>query len=404
MLKVVWYDTIKNVSKEVWNEIFPDEVLKSQLIFKSMEDSFVGIIKCYYLCVYDNDKVIAILPCFEYRLNLDVVASRKIQSVAKNIRIFWKKFFSVKVFVVGSYIATVEEYIGIKEGLDKEIHKYIVGQVKNKTKELKCKIAMIKEVPDSHKKRVEHIFEDFVFVDSLPNSYVPISKRFRPYPSLLKTKARQRFSRAKRDFIKNELHFELVNNFEDYAKIACELYTNVLNKSNSKFEKLNPAFFENASKNFQGKSYLLLLRDKQDDIKSIELIFECKNKLIPIYIGIDYTYHDVKTLYFNTIIHSIELAEEKKLDYVVLGQNNYFPKALSGAIIERGYLGFYSHKKMYSFIIHRLFHHLFPPFKNDAGVFYDEKAKTELLDFCAKYNINMLPDERVEVSKKERYN
>lgn len=398
MLKVVWHDTIEDVSKKEWNEIFADEILKSRLMFKSMEDSFLGMIKYHYLCVYDNDKLISILPCFEYRLNLDVVASNAIQSFAKSVRKFWKHFFSVKVFVVGSYIATVEEYIGIKEGLDSETHRYITQQVKDKTKEFNCKIAMIKEIPDFHKIRVEQIFDDFVFVDSLPNSYVPVAEKFRPYPSLLKTKARQRFNRAKRDFIKNELYFELVDNFEGYAKIACELYTNVLNKSHSKFEMLNASFFENASKNFGDKSYLLLVRNKQGDIKSIELIFECKNKLIPIYIGIDYTYHDVKCLYFNTIIHSIEMAEEKQLDYVVLGQNNYFPKSLSGAIIERGYLGFYSHKKMYSLIIHKLFHHLFPPFKNNAGVFYNEKADSELLEFCKKYKINMLPDEREDRS------
>ena len=136
------------------------------------------------------------------------------------------------------------------------------------------------------------------------------------------------------------------------------------------------------------------MRDKKEDIQSIELIFECKDKLIPIYIGINYNYHDVKCLYFNTIIHSIELAEEKKLAYVVLVQNNYFPKALSGAIIERGHLGFYSHKKNYNFIMRKIFHRLFPSFSNDAGVFYNEKANGDLYEFCKKYGINILPDER----------
>lgn len=394
MLKTVWYNTITDINKDTWNTIFSEEVLKSVNLFKSMEESFIDRIKYYYLCVYDKDEVIAILPCFEYRLNLDVVAPLHIQSTATKVRKFWKSFLSVKTFIIGSYIATVEEYIGFKKGLNRDAHSFIVNQVKKKAKELKCKMIMIKEVPDSQMRRVQSIFEDFIFVDSLPNSYVPVGMNFRPYPSLLKTKPRQRFSRAKRDFIKNELTFELVENFEHYSKIACDLYEKVLNKSHSKFETLNPVFFESVSKNLGTKSSLLLVRDKQGDIKSLELIFECKNKLIPIYIGIDYTYHDVKCLYFNTIIHSVELAETRKLDYVVLGQNNYLPKALSGAIIERGYLGFYSHKRIYSLIIGKLFHHLFPPFKNDVGVFYNETINRKLSEFCKKNNINMLPDER----------
>ncbi len=394
MLKVIWYDSIMDVNAKEWYEIFSDEVLKSRSLFKSMEDSFKDLIKYHYLCVYNNNEIICILPCFEYRLNLDVVAPNSVQSMTNAIRKIWNNFFSVKVFVVGSYIATVEEYIGIKNGLGNNTHKYIIDQLNSKTKELNCKISMVKEVPDFHLKRVSEIFEDFVFVDSLPNSYVPIAEDFRPYPALLKTKARQRFKRAKRDFEKNQLQFNLIENFEDYAESACQLYTNVLNKSNSKFEKLNSTFFKNISKNLKDKCNLLLVQDKDGAIKSIELIFECKKKLIPIYIGIDYTYHDVKCLYFNTIIRSIEIAQEKKLDYVVLGQNNYYPKALSGGIIERGYLGFHSHSWLYSLIINKFFLYLFPPHKNDAGVFYDQKSNIILSQFCDTYNINMLPDER----------
>ena len=263
MLKAIWYDTITDIEEVTWETIFPPEILKSVLLFKSMEDSFVNIIKYHYLCVYDNENIIAILPCFEFQLELDVVAPHHIQLTVKNIRKLWKRFFSVKTFVIGSYIATVEEYIGIKIGLSNDIHSFITSQIKNKTIELKCKIDMIKEVPDSQIERVKQIFNDFIFVDSLPNSYVPVANNFSPYPFLLKAKARQRFNRAKRDFIKNELKFEIVEDFANYSAIACELYTNVLNKSHSKFESLNTCFFENVSKNIGSKSYLLLVRDKK---------------------------------------------------------------------------------------------------------------------------------------------
>ena len=391
MLEAVWHKTIHKIDEGDWNNIFPKEILKSKSLFQLMEQAFSDTIKYHYLCVYYREEIIAILPCFEYRLNLDVMSSHKTQTLINSIRNRWKNFLSIKVFVVGSYIATVEEYIGIKEGLNKEQYNYITTQVKNKTKDLSCKMTMIKEIPNYHMKRVRSVFKDFVFVDSLPNSYVPLSERFRPYPSMLKKKHRQRFKRAKRDFAQNELYFDLILNVEDFSDIAFELYINVLNKSNSKFEKLNLAFFQNISRHFEDKSYLLLIRNKDGNIKLVELIFECNDKLIPIYLGIDYSYHDVKCLYLNTIIKTIEIAEEKNLDYVVLGQNSYYPKKLSGALLERVHLGFYSHKTLYSIIINKFFKYLFPPFKNEDNYFYNNSASNSITEFCEKYNINILP-------------
>ena len=93
MLKAIWYDTITDIEEVTWETIFPPEILKSVLLFKSMEDSFVNIIKYHYLCVYDNENIIAILPCFEFQLELDVVAPHHIQLTVKNIRKLWKRFF-----------------------------------------------------------------------------------------------------------------------------------------------------------------------------------------------------------------------------------------------------------------------------------------------------------------------
>lgn len=390
---VKWIDSINKINHSEWNSIFPDEILKSIKIFFSMEESFNDIIKYHYLCVYEKSDIVALIPCFEYKLNLDVIASKNLQKWISKTRRYFKNFFSVKVFVLGSYIATCEQYIGIRDGYSIQKLSFIKDIIKKKSTSLKCKITMIKEVPDSQLKGIQTIFDDFIFVDSLPNSYIPL-KGVMPYPSGLTTKAKQRYNRAKRDFLKNNLKFEIYDDFKQYSKIAYSLYRNVLNKSHTQFEQLNEKFFANVSENFQGTSYLLVTRDSENTIRAIELIFKCYNKLIPIYIGIDYSYHDVKCLYFNTIAYSAEFAEKNGCDYVVLGQNNYFPKALSGAIIQRGYLGFHSSHKFYSLLINRIFKILFPSFKNEAGVFYNKNAFDKLHCFCCEYNINMLPDQR----------
>lgn len=391
--KIVWYDSVREIKQSDWSLIFPNEVLKSTTIFKTMEDSFGEMIKYHYLCVYNRDDIVAIIPCFEYILNLEVVASSTIQKYVHRVRRYIKGFFSVKVLVLGSYIATCEQYIGIIDSCRDGQLSFIKDMIEAKSNELNCKIIMIKEVPDPQLSYIKKLFDNFLFVDSLPNSFIPL-KGFLPYPSSLSTKAKQRYNRAKRDFQKNDLRFEIYRDFEEYSEIARALYTNVLNKSHTQFERLNDNFFFNVNNNFKENSYLLVVRDSDGIIRSIELIFQCEHKLIPIYIGIDYSYHDVKCLYFNTIAYSVEFAEKNKCDYVVLGQNNYFPKALSGAIVQRGYLGFHSTSWFYSLLINKCFKVLFPPFRNEAGIFYNKNADENLQQFCCEYDINMLPDQR----------
>lgn len=398
-MKAEWINSIHNVSEKEWNQVFPDEVLKSITLFKVIEDSFINTIQHHYLRISDNENIIALIPCFEYRLELDVIASEGFQNLVNKIRKYRKHFFSTKVFVIGSYVATCEQYIGLKGTVTGKISELVSKEVTIKAKKLGCKLSMIKEVPAGELDFIKSVFPEFTFVDSLPNSYIPTAEAFRPYPKMLSTKQRQRFNKAKKDLFKNQLVFEKVHDFEQYADIACKLYLNVLNKSNTKFERLNEQFFRNVSKYYGDDTFLLLTKDKDNQIQAIELILTCKNKVIPIYIGINYSYEDVKCLYFNTIIHSIEYAQEKGKDYVVLGQNNYFPKALSGALIERCFLGFYSTDIVVSFLVKGIFKYLFPAFKNKAGVFYKHEAKDIVENFFNKRNIRILPDQRKRLSE-----
>lgn len=388
-MKIQWFDSAINIKEEDWNKVYPDEIMKSRDFFLVLEKAFEKDIKYHYLYIYTSTpkQILAIIPCFEFRLNFDLLASRRTQVFVSKIRKYYQNFFSCKVLVLGSFVATCEQYIGIQTN-DENILNSISNEIDSKAKELKCSMSMIKEVPIPDLGFIKKIFRSYTFVDSMPNSFVPIDKNFRPYPSGLKTKARQRFNRAKRDFIKNKLFFEIINDFTKYSEIAYNLYKNVLKKSKTKFDFLNPNFFKEIDKTFPDKTFLLLIRDEKENIRSIELILECKNKLIPMYIGLDYSYHDVKCLYFNTIIRSIEFAEEKGLDYVVLGQNNYYPKILSGAIMQKGLLGFYSSNKLISFFIRNSFNKLFPEQKRETEYVYSDIEK--IVNFCNKHSIDKL--------------
>lgn len=350
-----------------------------------MEQAFPNI-DYTYLCVRLNGEILTIIPCFTYELQLDIVAPSLVQSVGKAIRQVYKNYLTVKVLVIGSYIATYENYISVNDKI-LQYREDITCEVKKLAKIRRCKMVMIKEVPHIDLSKVNKLFPDFTYVDSLPNSYIPISENFRPYPDMLRKKERQRYKRAKRDFDRNKLKFEIIDDYKELAEQAFLLYKDVLDKSKTKFECLNPDFFRTLNSNFSKDIYLLVIKDERGDIKCVELIFECKDKLIPIYIGIDYSYKDVKCLYFNVINKSIEIAQDKNLKSVVLGQNSYTPKVRSGALISRGFLGYYSNSWLLSFLIRHAFKYIFPKFKNTYGSHYKEEAFEYIKTFADNQKI-----------------
>lgn len=384
-----WIDSVDNVNRQEWQQIFPNEILKSIDLFKTMEISFNDSVKYHYLCIYDEEEIIAILPCFEYYLDFDVAASRKIQCLIKKLRYLCHGIMSTKVFVLGSYIATCEHYIGIGTKITDKGLLDIKKEILQQSKKLNCKVIMIKEIPKHQLSEIQSIFDEYTFVDSLPNSYVPLLTGLTPYPSGLTTKAKQRFKKAKKNFDDELLKFQITTDFSNLNSISYSLYENVLNKSHTVFDRLNEKFFSNIQYYFPQDTFLLTIHDTNNQIRAIELIFKDHDKLIPIYLGLDYSYKNVKCLYHNIIIHAIEMAEEMRCEYVVLGQNNYFPKALSGAIIERVFLGFYSSHIIYSFIIKHIFKLLFPVFINNVGFFYNNQSSRFISKFCRKFHIEI---------------
>lgn len=83
----------------------------------------------------------------------------------------------------------------------------------------------------------------------------------------------------------------------------------------------------------------------------MELVFEDEEKLIPLYLGIKYKADDTKVLYLNTIFRTVKEAERKNKAYVDLGQTSYYPKVMSGALVENIYYGFWAKGSLMRFLI-----------------------------------------------------
>ena len=106
------------------------------------------------------------------------------------------------------------------------------------------------------------------------------------------------------------------------------------------------------------------------------IILENDANLIPLYMGFKYKDDDSKVLYLNTIFRTVKEAEARGKSYIDFGQMSYYPKTMSGALVENIYYGFWSGKPVVRWLINHCLGRLFTP-PVVPGHVYLEKYATE---------------------------
>lgn len=390
----IWYDTINSIPENVWNSIFSNNILKSYKFFKVMEESNIPHCTYSYLCIYREEVIVSIIPCFTYKLDLLILTPTFIKSIGGFFRKFYPNFLYAKIFGLGSIASTCEQHIGIASNLDdndiKFIKEIIVEQVEHKSKELKCKLVFVKEVPESQLEFTKKLFSnDFYFYYSLPQCVIPIISNITPYPVGLKRKQIQRFVKLTRRF--NEIYYwERVDDFTDYVDVFNELYFETLIRSSNIFEILNKDFFSNLNKTFNNQAFMLIAKNLAGEIEAIGLVLEEEDSLIPLYLGINYdnTTENLKLLHANSIFRAIQEAEKSNKKFIKIGQTSYYPKVMSGALVENLYLGFYSYNRLLDFVIKTFFTKLFPKTLILDNT-YKSEVKEMVIEACSKAGMHI---------------
>lgn len=70
---------------------------------------------------------------------------------------------------------------------------------------------------------------------------------------------------------------------------------------------------------------------------------------------------DTRVLYLANIFRIVREAEKRGKRIIEFGQTSYYPKSLSGAVVENIYYGFWSDRPFYRMLINRLFGRIFAP-------------------------------------------
>lgn len=370
-----WFDSLEGIPKEVWNNIFGHKIMKSYEFFMAMQYSNIPNSSFMYLVIYKNDSIITILPCFQYKLDLGILAPRIVKRMISFFRKLYSNFLFMKILGVGSLASTCEQHIGVVKGLDEnemiKVKKIITEEIKKKSKETANKLVFIKEVPQNQISQIQKLLsKDFYFYHSLPHCIIPVFNETKPYPIALRRKEIQRYKTIVSRF-NDKYHCEIVDDFVNLIPLFEKLYLQTLNRSKNIFEVLNESFFVSIKSYLPHSSCMVAMKNRSGEIEALGLIIEDEDSLIPLYMGINYnnTERDIKTLHLYSIIKAIEIAESKGKSYVKIGQTSYYPKVLSGALVENLYLGFYSYNRIIQLLIRNVFGRLFSPTNVQPNVY-----------------------------------
>lgn len=361
-----WLLSANDIPDSSWNSLFGGNVIKRKEFLLATEQAGFEEIQMEYLVIEKEETIVSIVPCFLYTIDLlNLVSAKGPSKTFRRLRKLFPNLLKVKSLMTGTYAASCEPFITMLKGLpddeNQKIRDLIDNELKVKHSKSGSKFIFVKDARENSIEEVKKILpDDFTYIISFPTSLIPILPEY-PYPSALRTKSKQRIRNIERKF-DERFEWEIVTDFSTLSKEWVERYSNVLRKAANKFEFLNEPFFQSINRLYGDSSFMLIARDRiTKEIRLMTLILEDETRLVPLYLGISYQDDDTRVLYLSNIFRIVREAEKRGREIIEFGQTSYYPKVLSGAMVENVYYGFWSDRPFYKFLIKKVFCKIFAP-------------------------------------------
>lgn len=366
-LEFRWVSTINEIGREAWETCFSSrDVMQSHALHQATEAARLPDVEFHYLVARSAGGVVAIIPCFRFRMSLTVIAPEGVNKVVSAIRQVAPGFLYLNAFVIGTPAAICKDLLGLHPGLQErardEVLRAALREVLARSRHLGLGFVLLKELTTALLPRVEHVLaEHFTLVESAATTYLYLGEPGRTtYRDRLRKKYRSLMNNRQARLTAAGLRWELCSDFSRYAAQMQPLYMQVLNRSRIRFETLNVDFFEKLP-GLLGESAFALLCFKGEQLVAFELFLQDEEWMHPIYLGLDYAYRDEAALYFNCIYKIVETLEARGKSVVQLGQTSYTVKASIGAVVDRLYLGLHHTNPILHRVLQRFGSELFPP-------------------------------------------
>lgn len=354
-MKIEWKRTIDEKDRSFWEALFCSDILKAFDLHMAIDRSKIKNFKPEYLYIKKGNTPVAIIPCFSYMLELDLLTVSFVKRIIAIIRKIVPGFFKVNIFFVGTSIALCDHMIGIRSSEEKE-YKNIFNagfmEIIDRSKKNKSSFIIFKEIPAHDTLLLKCFYENNIVIGkSLPNSYILLDSRLGKWTDAFRTRYRRRIRRqVKKTAVNTDFQWKIINDYGQHACIFESLYLQVLKKSDYKFETLNSNFFKFVSEGLPENSRAFICTNSENKIVCFELILAKDEVLVPIYVGLDYAYRDSGDLYFSCIHNIVLFAEKNGYKKIKFGQTSYLAKAYAGCIFEELFIGIFARNPF----IHRI--------------------------------------------------
>ena len=372
LLTFQWHRDVAEIAA-VWDDCFGREsVLRSYALHQAVENAHLDHVETHYLTGQDADGVACLVPCFAFKLSLVAVATPWLQHIVNPIRKVIPDFLTMRLFVVGSAISNGDDLLGIKNLNDESVWSAerltsVFDEIRRQAKALGIGMIVIKEpgkaTADILRARLE---PQFFFVESLPTTILRLPAKERGgYFAAIKTNYRNKLKKRKAVCAENGVTWRVVSNLGGHAATIHRLYQEVVDRSDSVFERLNLNFFEEVERLPEGDAFYVL-GSKQvegtDHLVACELVLCDRDRgtIHPLYSGFDYRFKRDTNVYFNMFYQVIEEAERRGFSRVHLGQTSYEIKAELGANRVPLFLGIHHRNPLIQRLLWLLRKALFP--------------------------------------------
>jgi len=289
--------------------------------------SFYGLIKHLGL-------PIGIAPVFAMDIPVEQVAPQAFLRLLRLIGKIVPSVLSQRTLFVGSPILD-ESRVGLVSHANRR-DAFLAFQIALEAKagELRAPLIVWKDFPESSSADMNWLSDQrglFSMV-SLPNTVVELrSQRKEDYFAALKRSRRQNLkNKLKRSRERVALNVEIVRRPD--AKTLDDifgLFWQTYEKSTSKFERLNRKFFEVFAET-QAALFIILREEATGQMVAFRLCFEMGDRLISLFVGMDYARPKEWMLFFRLWEAAVDVALSRGFTAIVSGRSSYDVKIETG--------------------------------------------------------------------------
>jgi predicted N-acyltransferase len=376
MLSVSRVSSISEIDQSTWDSLLTArEFLNSYRFVRAVEMAKVENASFQYLLFYDGRTLVghAVLSCFSISLDLFVPDNRVVHWVRK----LSPTFFNVRILFSGLPASLGQLNLKVRPGWEDHVTNAMHSEMESLASVEKVNLLCVKEFKGDNvgicKALLHH---EFFQAFSLPYMVLDIDwKTFHEYLYSLRHPYRRAVKRSLKKFGAEE---PVILISPDAPKgslpglvlgdsTICPparmhaLYIAVMGRTPTKLETLNLAFFENLYACFSDELEILTVQQNERIIGAALLVSK-EDEMTFMLIGREDAKDDIDS-YFNLVYGIIQLAIERGIKKVNMGQTAYWVKQRVGARPEPVYIYFKSRKPIINFLLTRMNRLLFPELK-----------------------------------------